>query len=379
MKNGFLWCPHCRQPHKLGERYCARTGKSLDQRVHNSASRRAITPPQHLKKIRALNDHHRLVGTIVDGKFEIRRHIGGGGMGQVYEASNRWLDRDVALKVVTGRTPEAGDRLRREAKVIASLQHPNICDVYDVGVMPPPDGRPYLVLERLIGETLHTYLARERRLSPALAVDVFTQILCGLQHAHAVGIIHRDIKPANVFLVERSAERQSAPSFPPPGKNRAPLVKLLDFGLAKDVSTTHVDTLTTKPGRMIGTPEYMSPEQLFARSVDARSDLFSVGIMLFLALTNRHPFGGESPTDTAANILREPHADLRQLKPRLPDELTAVIHRALEKNPANRFHSALDMLLALSSINVEDIEPGSADSQSLPRIAMSDSTSPWSG
>jgi eukaryotic-like serine/threonine-protein kinase len=341
MREGFLWCPHCGRPHKLGARFCGETGKALEQRVH----RRDTLPARR----------HPLVGHIIDNKYEILRRIGVGGMGEVFEAENRLLHRQVAIKIVNTASAEAAARLRREAEVITTLQHPNICDVYDVGTL--PDGSPYLVLERLTGETLEDHLRRERRMSSIRAIELFMQILSGLQHAHAVGIVHRDLKPANVFL----AERVGCP----------PLVKLLDFGFAKDVSG-RLRTMT-RPGNRCGTPAYMSPEQLFGRPLDLRSDVFSVGIMLFEVLCSRHPFAGASVTETTIRIAREPPSRFSRHVPR---DLADVVMRALEKDPSHRPQSALEMQTILAALEeLEETDPGGeSDSHSLPRLANSGST-----
>jgi eukaryotic-like serine/threonine-protein kinase len=337
MNSGILWCPHCRNPHRLGERYCPVTGKPLDSRVHHSST---VARP------------HPLIGTMIDGKYEIVRRIGAGGMGEVFEAQNHVLRRSVAIKIVTNARVDAADRLRREAEVIASVQHPNICDVYDVGTM--PDGSPYLVLERLTGDTLES--ARRRPLRVSRIVEIFLQILSALQHAHASGIVHRDLKPANVFLVERVG--------------CLPLVKVLDFGFAKDISGRLRGM--TRPGKTCGTPQYMSPEQLCARPLDGRSDLFSVGIILFEMLTRRHPFEGGSMVETTLRIVHEPPSDLPRLRKKAAP-LEALILKALAKHPRNRFGSAIEMQTALAEIELpEDEAPASSDSQSIPTIKASD-------
>jgi eukaryotic-like serine/threonine-protein kinase len=351
MRHGIQWCPHCSEPHKLTDKYCRATGKSLERTVHRPSA----------SEIVARLSRHRLIGTFIDGKYEIIRRIGVGGMGEVFEAHNRLLSRPVAIKIVARTTPEAIERLRREARVIASIQHPNICDVYDVGNM--PDGCPYLVLERLNGETLNDLLRRERRLSASRAIGIFEQILSGLQHAHAAGILHRDLKPANVFLVERVG--------------LPPLVKLLDFGFAKEISGRAIKV--TRPGNTCGTPGYMSPEQLEARELDYRSDIFSVGIMLFEALGGAHPFYANTLAEVCSRIMYEPFTDLRQLRPQLPVELTNIVHLALDKVRDLRPQSAFAMQHALTEINSEmedeassttssNSSGGRADSITMPRL-----------
>jgi serine/threonine-protein kinase len=350
MRYGIVWCPHCRGPHKLGEPVCEVTGKKLDQRIHKAG------PQARFADRRA---RHKLVGTEIDGKYLLTRRIGVGGMGEVFEAQNLILGRKVAIKLVAGTNKDAADRLRREAQVIASMQHPNICDVYDIGSM--PNGSPYLVLELLKGETLHLHLRRKGRLSKALAIEIFGQILSGAQRAHSNGIVHRDLKPANVFLVDRTDQTE------------LPLVKLVDFGLAKDV-TGRQSRGMTRPGKACGTPHYMAPEQLLSRPVDARTDIFSAGILLCEALTNRHPFAAPTVIETTMKIAYE-DPDLSRLKRVSTPDMIAIVERALAKDPANRFQSAIEMATALSDIDLAEDEESVSAPHSVPWISLQDSSS----
>ena len=272
-----------------------------------------------------------LVGMMIAGKYEVRRLIGSGGMGEVYEAENRMLKRLVALKVVRGgiATPEAIARLERELLLVSAVQHPNICDVYDAGVL--SDGSPFIVLERLFGETLAQLFVRMGPLSLGLTLDIFTQVLSGVQAAHGAQIVHRDLKPQNVFLADRLG--------------CASLVKLLDFGLARDLSGVRTRTIT-KPGALLGTLKYMPPEQLRAQRVDARGDIFAVGVMLYEALTGKHPFEGPTLADTQTNILRC-EAPLLHECVEVPRALSAVVDRCLKKDPNGRWSSAVEVQLAL--------------------------------
>jgi serine/threonine-protein kinase len=313
----------------------------LDPRVHRPSKHRVAPTPKVNKWI----------GTIVDGKYEILRRIGAGGMGEVFEAENHVLKRRVAIKIVSAESSTAAARLRREASMIASMHHPNICNVYDVGEM--PDGSPYLVLELLEGETLNSLLRRCGRLSSSLTVEFFTQLLSSLQQAHAIGIVHRDLKPANVFLVERVGCR--------------PLVKLLDFGLAKDVSGRYAKM--TRPGEHCGTPGYMSPEQLTGKTIDHRSDLFSVGTMLFECLTGRHPFAAATVAETSIQIVHDPPSvDLRSLPFSLPPGISEILARALQKAPELRYASAVQMQMALQ--NLRHLDESTPESETAARIGL---------
>ena len=300
-----------------------------------------------------------ILPTLVAGKYRLGRVIGSGGFGSVHEAENVALGRVVAMKILTTASVDSARRMRREARVLAGLHHANICDVYDVGAL--EDGRPFIVLERLRGETLESRLLRERRLPLERTVQIFAQVLSALQAAHGTGIIHRDLKPANVFLVE-------AAGCPP-------IVKLVDFGLAKDLLD---EGSATRPGVTCGSPPYMSPEQLRGNPLDARSDLFGLGVMLFEVLGGRHPFFANTVIELATKILNTPTPGLRALRPSLPAWVEIVVRRALEKKPGNRFGSAAEMQRAL--LASESWRQSSTDLSetithvSVPRLAGGSST-----
>lgn len=316
MKHGFRWCPHCSAPHPLDERICPRTKAILDHALHVTGPR---TSP--------------LIGTILDGKYRILDLIGAGGMGEVFEAENLALRRIVAIKIVTRNAGDQGIlRLEREAQIVASIHHPNLCDVHDVGRA--PSGGPYLVFERLFGETLARAMQRTKRLGLGLVVDIFSQTLSGLHAAHERQVVHRDLKPQNLFLVERLG--------------CAPLVKVLDFGLAQDLSPSALRI--TKPGNLCGTLQYMSPEQLQAQRLDPRSDLFTVGVMMYEALSGRHPFAAPNAITLQTNILEGNPPPLRGLRRDVPQALDAMIMRALSVTREHRPASALEMQHALLSV-----------------------------
>ncbi len=267
---------------------------------------------------------HPLLGTTIADKYKIVRVLGRGGLGIVFEAENAVLSRMVAVKVVLDGRNDGFERLEREARMVAMLQHPNVCDVYDLGRLPMYG--PYLVCERLYGETIAQRVKREAALPIALVVDVLSQVLSGLHAAHGRHIIHRDMKPQNVFLVDRLG--------------CPPLAKILDFGLAKDLTVGSARTLT-KPGFAVGTPEYMAPERLRGvKESTPAMDIFSVGVIAYEALTGVYPFSGATTVVRQARILRDDPTPLRELRPSIPRMMEDVIAQALAKNPAERFADA---------------------------------------
>ena len=323
MTQGIVWCPYCGEPHDLEDRFCRKTGKVLDRKIHGPHA--------------AGSKRHPLHGAVIDGRYKIGRRIGSGGMGAVFEAVHIGLDRRVAVKVVSRSNRDSRSRLRKEGAIIASLHHPNLCDVYDIGRM--PDGAPYLVLELLGGETLAARMKRVHRLPVGEVLDIFTQILSGLRCAHAAGIIHRDLKPANIFLVERLG--------------CASLVKILDFGLAKNVHRRLDETALTRPGRSVGTPAYMSPEQILGGTVDARSDLFAIGILLFHALTKEHPFAVGADSDYNRAIFEGSPRSLADRRP-VPVELAALVDRCLAKDVLARPQSAAEVQDVVAGLLAEE-------------------------
>jgi serine/threonine protein kinase/Tfp pilus assembly protein PilF len=275
-----------------------------------------------------------MIGLTVS-RYTIVSKLGGGGMGVVYEAEDAELGRRVAIKFLpekAGRSAHALDRFKREARAASALNHPHICTIHDIGVY---EGRPFLVMERLRGETVKAAIERQ-----ALSIDKITslgeQIADALDAAHRAGIVHRDLKPANLFVTERGE------------------AKILDFGLAKMASGESASDLTpdaltvageqlTAAGSTIGTVAYMSPEQARGEPVDARSDLFSLGVVLYQMATERLPFPGASTAELFAAILKENPILPSQLNAEIPPPLEQIILKLLEKDRAMRYQSAADM------------------------------------
>jgi eukaryotic-like serine/threonine-protein kinase len=270
------------------------------------------------------------------GPYEILSPLGAGGMGEVYRARDTRLDRIVAVKVLPeelARDPGALERFEREAKAVAALSHPNILAIHDFGTS---GGAAYAVTELLDGETLRDRL-RDSAVPLRKAIDYAQQIARGLAAAHERGIVHRDVKPENVFLT------------------RDGLVKILDFGIARQVplpaGSGGAEALSTRdgtePGLVLGTAGYMSPEQVRGKPVDPRSDLFSLGSVLYEMVTGRRAFQRESPIETMMSILQEDPPSVVRSGRDLPPELDEVLGHCLEKNPDERFQSARDLAFAL--------------------------------
>jgi hypothetical protein len=271
------------------------------------------------------------------GPYEIVAPIGAGGMGEVYRARDERLGREVALKILTpaaGGDPARVERFAREARAAAALAHPNVLVVHDVG---EEDGVPYLVAELLVGTTLRQRLDRDARLAPQDAVAVGLQILRGLAAAHARGIVHRDIKPENVFVTDDGQ------------------VKILDFGVARLTTPSPLEAATmaasmTAAGVAIGTAAYMSPEQLRGQPVDARSDLWSFGVVLYELVAGQRPFRGDSAADTISAILTGDPPELATAGGGVVPALERVIHHCLEKAPEQRFQAASDVAFDLEAL-----------------------------
>lgn len=332
MGGGILWCPHCGQAHLLGTRICPASAKVIDHEIHVAPAR---------------DRNHPLIGETVGGRYRVLRLIGRGAMGAVLEAENIVLRRMVALKIVeTSASPEVAARLQREALLVAAVQHPNVCDVYDTGTF--EDGTPFVVLERLFGENLETYLHRKRKHPIGPIVDIFLQVLSGLHAAHGAKILHRDLKPQNVFLVERLG--------------CAPIVKLVDFGIAKDLSGTRAP-MSMYPGALIGTLHYMAPEQLRMEPLTPRADLFAVGVMLYEALVGVHPFEAATAEEIQKKLLACSPMRPRLVRPDLPRDLETLILRALSPTPEGRWSSALEFQRALSATIPKSVELDTSDNQ----------------
>jgi serine/threonine protein kinase len=291
------------------------------------------------------------VPQFIAGRFRIEREIGTGGMGTVYLATHLGLDRPVAVKII--RREFAGDadvtdRFLREARTMAKLRHTHAAMIFDAGNL--PDGRHFIVMEFVEGETLSQALAREGQFSATRAVEIATQICDVLEEAHRLGIIHRDLKPSNILLGKRG-------------------VCVLDFGVAKVLASSAESTATcasTGSGQLIGTPRYMSPEQCLGQRVGARSDLYSLGVLLYEMLAGRPPFVDPLQSALLIKQATAPAPPLPKLRPDVGRPLALAVHTLLAKRPDDRPRTAavakalLERSITQPERTLPDIEPMSA-------------------
>jgi len=274
---------------------------------------------------------HNLIGKKIEGKYEVQSILGEGGMAIVYKAYHTKMERLVVIKVMQGwllSNKNAVERFERESKTTAKLAHPNIVTVFDYGVLNGKE--PYLVMEYIKGESLGDKIARQGALPFATAAGIIIQICRGLQEAHSVGIIHRDLKPDNILLQDRS--------------DRPDWVKIVDFGISHLVQGAK---RLTKTGKMVGTPEYIAPEQLKDKPLDIRTDLYALGIILYETLTGRVPFEGESAEGILMKHLLEPPPPLSLHNDDFAEgtPFDAIISKALRKEPDERYQTATEFRL----------------------------------
>src|SRR5580700_1096935 len=264
---------------------------------------------------------------LLGGRYELDGIVGRGGMAEVFRARDIRLDRIVGVKTLRNdlaRDQTFQARFRREAQSAASLNHPSIVAVYDTGEdMVGGIPVPYIVMEFVEGRTLRDLLRDDRRLLPERAAEITDGVLRALDYSHRNGIVHRDIKPGNVMLT-RSGE-----------------VKVMDFGIARAVSDSQMTM--TQTAQVIGTAQYLSPEQARGERVDARSDLYSTGCLLYELLTGRPPFTGDSPVAVAYQHVKEDPVPPSQVDPEVPAWADAIVLKAMEKDPADRYQSAGEM------------------------------------
>ncbi len=343
-------CARCDHDLPRGDRFCGRCG------LANSTDGKPVDP---------------LLGITVAERYRIERRIGVGGMGTVYLGSHHRIGQKVAVKVLHERHARDAQltlRFENEAMTYGRVHHPNLVSLHDFGRT--PDGMFFMVLDYCPGNLLSAEIREQKRLAPALAVDIITQIAQGLAAAHEVGIVHRDLKPENVILMESR-----------PGRYH---VKLLDFGIAKCVDDE--GPRLTQAGMVFGTPEYMSPEQARGEQVDARSDIYALGAMLYELLTGRPPFGGSNKMKVMHCQASERPTPPQDRIPELPDDVCSIVLKCLQKKAKDRFQTAEALIVALDDALGADrltplplpSPPGAADADPYETTAHHEASAEWS-
>ena len=277
-----------------------------------------------------------LTGQILDQRYRINRKLGEGGMSYVYQAEEIGTGKSVAVKILIprlSRDPSSVERLRREATIATRLNHPNACPILRLGET--ADKLIYLVMPYLEGEPLSEHETRRGPFSVAEGIPILVQVCHGLGHAHELQIIHRDLKPENVMLV------------PDPDAVTGFRAVVMDFGLAKERRAGPDVVKLTATGIVLGTPEFMSPEQIRGKPLDGRSDIYALAILAFELFTGQLPFTGKSAQETMIARLRGAPVPLRQVKPELPARLEAAITKALSVSPGDRYGSMAELAQAL--------------------------------
>lgn len=286
-----------------------------------------------------------LLGAVLAGTYQITRTLGEGGMGKVYEARHlRLSSRRFAIKILHAELARNSDslaRFQREAEAAAAIQHSHVVEVFDVART--EDGRPYIVSEFLEGEDFHDHLERVGRLDVASAITLTRQIAAALAAAHDAGVVHRDLKPENLFLVRGRTLI---------GRPNAPFVKVLDFGISKVMGD---GPALTRTGVIMGTPNYMAPEQARGDKVDHRVDVYALGAIVYRMLTGKRAFGGSDPTAVITEVLNGEPRRPREIEPSIPEALELVIQRAMTKDARDRYQTMRELDRALAAF---DTDPG---------------------
>ncbi len=284
-------------------------------------------------------------GTIAD-RYELADRLGSGGMSTVYKATDKVLERTVAVKVLAEHLSDDEKfvaRFRREALAVAKLVHPNIVQVYDTGV---DGGRHFIVMEYVTGRSGAQLLQRYGQLEPRIAVDIAAEACAGLEYAHKQGIVHRDVKPGNLMVIGGPASAA--------GEKEAMTVKIADFGIARAAEQTRL----TQVGSVVGTAAYLSPEQSRGEEATGISDVYSLGVVTYQLLTGRLPYEGNSLAELAIRRENERPLPPSSYEPDVPPELSAAVLRALESAPEDRYADALDLAAALRA-GLDGIAPAS--------------------
>ncbi|MBN1939181.1 MAG: protein kinase [Candidatus Aminicenantes bacterium] len=326
-------CPSCQSDNTPDSRFCSRCATPLlpDTPTPVSPGPFPTGEASEITKTMIASIDRLQRGQLFAGRYEIIEEVGRGGMGRVYKAFDRQIKEPVALKLLKpeiGFNEKAVERFKNELRYARRIAHPRVCRLYDLG---ESGLTHYLTMEFVEGEDLKAFIRRSDHLTTPKAVDIGRQVAEGLAEAHRLGVVHRDLKPQNV-MIDREGQ-----------------AKIMDFGLARFAES---DGLTGS-GLMLGTPEYMSPEQVDLKEVDARVDLYALGIILYEMVTGHVPFKGETPLAVAMKQKSERARDVRETNPLVPDSLIAVIRKCLEKDPRLRYQTAEEVVAGLNLVEQE--------------------------
>jgi eukaryotic-like serine/threonine-protein kinase len=339
-------CPRCQSTYAAPARFCVKDGSLLVESAPpadrgtggrvDGADDPTARPADHT--FDRLPDIASLSGQVLDHRYQIDRKLGEGGMSYVYQAVELDTGKAVAVKILIprlSRDPASVERLRREATIATRLNHPNACPILRLGET--PERLIYLVMPYLEGEPLSEHETRRGPFPLADGIPILVQVCHGLGHAHELQIIHRDLKPENVMLV------------PDPAAPTGFRAVVMDFGLAKERRAGPEVVKLTATGIVLGTPEFMSPEQIRGKPLDGRSDVYALAILAFELFTGQLPFTGKSAQETMIARLRGAPRALREVRAELPAKLEAVISKALSVNPTDRYANMEEMAHALEA------------------------------
>jgi serine/threonine protein kinase/Tfp pilus assembly protein PilF len=343
-------CPKCDTENTSDSQFCKKCAAPLPSAkdISVSATETLRTPVKELTR-----------GTLFARRFEVIEELGKGGMGKVYRVFDKKVDEEVALKLIKPEIAaerEVIDRFRSELKMSRKISHRNVSRMYDLG---DEEGTYFITMEYVQGEDLKSFIHRSKQLNTGTAISIAKQVAEGLEEAHRLGVVHRDLKPSNI-MIDKDGN-----------------AKIMDFGIARSLAEKGI----TGAGVMIGTPEYMSPEQVEGKDIDQRSDLYSLGVILYEMVTGRRPFEGETPLSVAHKQKYEAPEDPRKLNGQLPDSLTRVILRCLEKDKQKRYQSAEELHFELTRLEEEIPTSERAIPKRKPtklkEIAVKESKIPW--
>ncbi len=337
-------CPRCGNVYAGDARFCPKDGSMLVEASGRTATPAAQPPEESRTSIRrvvrspnkSLNDLGSLSSQVLDSRYEVLRKLGEGGMSYVYEARELNSGKSVAIKILSpklSRDASSVERLRREAGLAMRLEHPNVCPIMRLGET--EDRVIYLVMPYLKGELLSDREGKTGPMELETGIDFLTQCCAGLHHAHLLNIIHRDLKPENIMLV------------PEEGRERA---VVMDFGLAKENRASPGMAKLTATGIILGTPEFMSPEQIRGKTLDGRSDVYALGIVAFEMFTGQLPFQGRNAQEMMIARLRGKAASLTEYRTDLPEALDEVLQRSMESEREKRYKTTLDFGEALLQV-----------------------------